>query len=84
MTGNADPKPAAGRQSVLDGPQEVLVHRVRLDVAGSPHRGLRLEPCPLVEGVGQLGERVRVLTAQDDQLEAFDEPGIVVPRPGQW
>ncbi len=52
-------------------------------VARRAARRLRLEASALIDRVGELGERVRVLATQDDQLEPFHEPRIVLARPGQ-
>ena len=56
---------------------------MRLDVARRAQRRLCLEPRPLVDWIGELRERVGVLTTQHDELETFDKSGIVLPRARQ-
>src|SRR5438445_1879846 len=36
---------------------------------------------PIFDGVGQLGERVGIFAAQDDELEPLDESRVVIARP---
>src|SRR6266704_1625578 len=44
---------------------------------------LRPESLPLVDRVSQLGERVGIFAAEDDELEPLDESGVVIARPRQ-
>ena len=56
---------------------------MRLDVSRGALCRLRLKALALIEWVGQLGERVRVLPAENDQLESLDEPWIVFAWTGE-
>ena len=80
---DAHPEAPTGRQPVLEGPHVVLVDAVGLVVAGRGEAGLGLEALPLVEGVGELAERVGELAAHHDRLEALDEVGVVPVGAGQ-
>ena len=71
------PSPAGRRQAVLEGADVVLVHRVRLEVAGRLSCELRLEPPALLRRIVELAEGVGHLEAADVQLEALDGVGIV-------
>ena len=71
------PSPAGRRQAVLERADVVLVHGVRLEVAGRAVRELRLEAAPLLGRIVELAEGVGHLEAADVQLEALDGVGIV-------
>src|SRR5262249_57012620 len=65
-----------GRQAVLERADVVLVHRVRLEVAGRLVLELRLEAAALLRRIVQFTEGVGHLEAADVQLEPFDRLGI--------
>jgi len=77
-----DPLSRRRRQAVLERVHVVLVHGVRLLVAGGSGRELVLEPLGLIFRIVQLREGVRDLVPRDVELEAVDEPrvGVVPPR----
>ncbi len=62
---------------MLEGAQELLVDRHRLEVSGGVRGGLLLEAGALVVGIGQLGEAVDELAAVDEGLEALGELGVL-------
>src|SRR5262249_56518756 len=70
---DAEAEPAGRWQPVLESAHVVLVDVHRLFLTAGAQRGLRFEACPLVDGIGQLAERVGELPAADAALDARDE-----------
>ena len=64
---NADA--ACRRHAVFERGEEILIDVACLLVSGSLHRGLVFKASALVDRVVEFGEGVRMLTAQDEQLE---------------
>ena len=74
---------ARGRHAVLERAHVVVVVLHGLVVAGGLGLDLRGEAALLVDGVVELGERVGVLVAGDDQLEAVGQARVVVLALGE-
>src|SRR3989454_1766254 len=75
---------AAGRgKAVLEGGEEVLVHRMGLLVPRGPSPRLVFEPASLVIGIVQLRERVGDLLAGEEELEAIGQPRVARAPAGE-
>src|SRR3954466_14924610 len=79
-----DPLPARGRKAVLESPDVILVHGMRLVIAAGAAGELSLEATPLFSRIVQFAERVCDLEPADVQLETFDGVGIVGLLLRQW
>ncbi len=62
---------------MLQSDEEVLVHRLRLLVAGRPQASLLEEALSLLLGVVELAEGVGDLAAGQEALEALHQAGVV-------
>ena len=78
-----DAEAATGRQAVLQGREVVVVDGLGFLVTAGGQNGLGLEALPLVDRVVELGEGVGQFPAGHDDLEPFDQRGVVAVGPGQ-
>ena len=69
------PSPRGRRQAVFERPDVVLVHGVRLEIAGGAVRELRLEASALLGRIVELAEGVGHLEPADVELEPLDGSG---------
>src|ERR1700730_18372890 len=81
-----DPKPHTTRwgKAVFERGQEVLVHRMRLLIAGGASTDLVFEAASLVIGIVELREGVGNLLARNEELEAIGQPRVTGAAPRQW
>src|SRR5204862_5774443 len=70
-------------QSVLERTHVIIVYFHRLLFAAGAQRGLLFQARALIDGIGELAERVHELAAEHHDLEALDETWVVAMRPGE-
>src|SRR5256714_475111 len=75
--------PTGRGEAVFQRRDEVLIHRVRLLIAGGASPRLVFEAGPLVIRIVELGERVGDLLAGDEELEAVGQPWVAGTPSGQ-